>query len=174
MKKRSFRTRGWAFAVLGAAAALSPLKIGPELERKLAGGESHSYGIEAGPGDRLLVTVEQRGIDVVLELLRPDGSTLIAVDSPTDSEGPESILLPPEVSGPLEVRVLSPNRGVAPGVYAIRMEQLALERERLEAERLTTEAAARNREGTAESRRLGADRFQEAMVRWRALGNRRE
>jgi hypothetical protein len=28
--------------------------------------------------------VDQRGIDVAVEVLRPDGSTLIAVDSPTD------------------------------------------------------------------------------------------
>jgi len=181
MYARRFRSFDWAFAILGTAAVLSPfvlkaqdLQIGTEHERRLAGGESHSYRIEASPGARLLVTVDQRGIDVVVEVLRPDGSTLIAVDSPTDSEGPESILLPPDASGPLEVRVLSPNRGVAPGGYAIRLERLAPEQERLEAERLTTEAAARNREGTAESRRLGADRFQEAMVRWRALGNRRE
>lgn len=33
---------------------------------------------------RLRVVVDQRGIDVAVEVLRPDGSTLIAVDSPTD------------------------------------------------------------------------------------------
>jgi len=175
MRTRSLRSFDWAFAVLGAAAVFSQdLQIGTEHERKLAGGESHSYAIEASPGARLRVAVDQRGIDVVVELLRPDGSTLIAVDSPTDSEGTESILLPPDASGSLEIRVLSPNRGVAPGVYAIRLEQLVPEPGRLEAERLTTEAAARNREGTAESRRLGAEYFQKAMVRWRALGNRRE
>src|SRR5689334_17318742 len=86
-----------ALAVLGAAAvpAQSDLRIGARVEQRLAGGETHSYGIEVSPGARLRIAVEQRGIDVVLELLRPDGSTLIAVDSPTDSEGPESILLPP-------------------------------------------------------------------------------
>lgn len=55
MNERRFRILDWA-AVLGAVAVFSPfvlkaqarqdLKIGPELERKLAGGESHSYAIE--------------------------------------------------------------------------------------------------------------------------------
>jgi CHAT domain-containing protein/tetratricopeptide (TPR) repeat protein len=163
---------------LGAQPASPALQAGAAIERRLAGGESHSFSIEAVPGARLLITVEQRGIDVVVEVLRPDGTSLIAVDSPTDSEGPESILLPPEASGPFEIRVWSPSPGVAPGAYTLVLEELGAatpaERERIDAERLTTEAAAHNREGTAESRRLGADRFQEAMVRWRALGRRRE
>jgi CHAT domain-containing protein/Tfp pilus assembly protein PilF len=163
---------------LGAQPASPALQAGTAIERRLAGGESHSFSMEAVPGGRLLITVEQRGIDVVVEVLRPGGQILTAVDSPTDSEGPESILLPLEASGSFEIRVRSPNPGVAPGAYTLVLEELGtatpVERERIEAERLTTEAAAHNREGTAESRRLGADRFQEAMVRWRTLGRRRE
>jgi hypothetical protein len=69
----------------------------------------------AAPGARLLVTVDQRGIDVVVEVAQTDGRILLAVDSPIDSQGPESVLLPAEATGPLEVRVLSPSPGVAPG-----------------------------------------------------------
>jgi hypothetical protein len=82
----------------------------------LAGGEVHSYGIQASPGTRRLITVEQRGIDVEVAVLRPDGTTLIAVDGPTDSQGPESLLLPADASGRLEVRVGSPSPGVRQGL----------------------------------------------------------
>jgi CHAT domain-containing protein/Tfp pilus assembly protein PilF len=144
----------------------------------MAGGESHVYRIEARPGARLLVTVDQRGIDVVVEARQPDGKILIAVDSPTDSEGPESALLPEEASGALEIRVLSPSPGVAPGTYEIRLDELAettpAERERVEAERLMTEAAARNREGGSEGKRLAAVRYEEALLHWRALGRGRD
>jgi len=174
-----------ALFTLGASAVPpQDLRIGAAAERPMAGGESHAYRIdridriEAKPGTRLLVTVDQRGIDVVVEARQPDGRLLIAVDSPTDSQGPESALLPEMASGPLEIRVLSPSPGVAPGAYEIRLDELAAatpaERERLEAERLMTEAAARNREGGPDGKRLAATRYEEALLHWRALGRRRE
>jgi CHAT domain-containing protein len=160
---------------LEAQPARQTLQAGAGLEGRLAGGEAHSYGIEARAGSRLLITVEQRGIDVEIAVLRPDGATLIAVDGMV--EGPETVLLPPDAAGPLAVRVRSPNPGVAPGVYVLRLEALAsstpAERERIEAERLTTEAAARFLEGTGDSLRLGAARYQEAQALWRSLKDRR-
>lgn len=171
-----------ALSILGAlcvnAEPARLLQVGDQIEQPLAGGEANSHHIDVMSGPRLLVTVDQRGIDVVVEVRQPDGSLLIAVDSPTDSEGPESALLPAEASGPLEIRVLSPSPGVAPGKYSIRLEELAAvtlaERERLEAERLMSEAAARNREGGPEGKRLAAARYDEALLQWRALGHRQE
>jgi len=163
---------------LGAQPARQVLPAGAGIARRLTGGEVHAYGIQASPGARRLITVEQRGIDVEVAVLRPDGTALIAVDGPTDSEGPETLLLPVDASGRLEVKIGSPSPGVAPGTYTVRMEDLAestpAERRRIDAERLMTEAAARNREGKAESLRLAAVRYGEARVRWRSLGNRRE
>jgi CHAT domain-containing protein/tetratricopeptide (TPR) repeat protein len=147
----------------------------------LAGGEVHVYGPPASPGARQLITVEQRGIDVEVAVLRPDGTTLIAVDGPTDSEGPESLLVPADAAdaaGRLAIRVSSPSPGVAPGTYTLRIEELAestpAERRRVAAERLMTEAAAGNREGKAASLRQAAARYAKARVLWRSLGNRRE
>lgn len=183
MRARNFRVLCLAAALLTlGAAAVQPVRQdlypGAAVERPLAGGEAHSYSIEARPGERLLVTVEQRGIDVVVEVTQAAGQTLLAVDNPNDSEGPESILLPAEASGPLEVRVLSPSPGVAPGTYAIRLEELAeatpADRERVEAERLMTEAAAANRQGGADNKQLAAARYAEAALHWRALGRGQE
>jgi CHAT domain-containing protein/Tfp pilus assembly protein PilF len=170
-----------ALLALGAAAAQptrQDLPIGVALEQPLTGGEAHSYSVEARPKARLLVIVEQRGIDVVVEVAPADGQALLAVDSPNDSRGPESLLIPAEAAGPLEIRVLSPSPGVAPGTYVIRLEELATataaDRERLEAERLMTEAGAANRRGGAESKQLAAGRYEEAARRWRTLGRRPE
>jgi len=152
--------------------------MGVAVERPIAGGETHSYRVETAARTRLLVTVEQRGIDLVVEIRQPDGKPLIAVDSPTDSEGPESALLPSQASGPLEIRVLSPSPGVAPGTYSIHLEELPdatpAERERIEAERLMTEAGARNREGGSEGKRLAAASYEQALLHWRALGRGQE
>ncbi len=183
MRARDLRVAYFATALLafGAATAqptLQDLRTGVTLERPLAGGESHAYSVEARPGERLLVTVEQRGIDVVVEVAQADGRTLLAVDSPIDSEGPESALIPPEASSPLEIRVLSPSPGVAPGMYSIRLEELPqatpADRERIDAERLMTEAASSNRQGGAENKRLAAARYEEAVRHWHALERRPE
>lgn len=173
-----------ALAALGAIAGTSPggprrspsrhgLVAGAVLERRLAGGESHSYRIDAPPGSHLLLTADQRGIDVEIHALRPDGTTLIAVDGVV--EGPETLLLP--AAGPLEIRVRSPNPGVAPGDYILRLEALPdstlAERGRIAAERLMTEAAARFLDGTGEALQAGAARYEDAAARWRALRDRR-
>jgi CHAT domain-containing protein/Tfp pilus assembly protein PilF len=164
--------------LLEAQPARQDLQIGVPVERRMAGGETHSFCLEAVPGARLLITVDQRGIDVEISILRPDGGTLIAVDGPTNREGLESILLPADARGPFEVRVRSPSPGAAPGNYVLRLEEpgesTPAERERLEAERLTTEAAALNREGSGESLRLGATRYQEALAHWQALSRHPE
>jgi tetratricopeptide (TPR) repeat protein len=182
MRARNLRVPGLAMALLAlGAAAAEPtrpdLRAGAALERRLAGGETHAYAVAAKPGVRLLVTVEQRGIDVVVEVAA-DGRTLLAVDSPTDSQGPESVLLPAAAAGSWEVRVLAPGPGAAAGTYAIRLDELAAatpaERGRVEAERLMTAAAAANRRGGAADKRLAAARYEEAALRWRSLGRRAE
>jgi len=181
MRASSFRVPCQALALFALGAlcanaqpARQDLQVENGVERPLTGGEAHSYPIEATPGARLLVTVDQRGIDVVVEVRQPDGKLLLAVDSPNDSQGPESVLLPAEASGPLEVRVLSPSPGVAPGKYSILLEKLPEEtpadRGRMEAERLMTEAASSNRQGGADNKRLAAARYEEAARQWRTLG----
>ncbi|HXU30014.1 MAG TPA: CHAT domain-containing tetratricopeptide repeat protein [Thermoanaerobaculia bacterium] len=169
---------GAAAAVFAAAAlpqetaAPRQLRAGKAIERRLAGGEAHAYFVDARPGARLLVTVEQRGIDVAVEAARAE--QLLAVDGPLDSEGPESLLLPPEMVGTVEIRVLSPSPGAAPGTYAIRLEEIGegseAERGRVEAERLLTEAGAANRREGAEDKRQAAALYEQAGLRWRALG----
>jgi CHAT domain-containing protein/Tfp pilus assembly protein PilF len=177
-----FRRAGVLFALSAAAMPLSSipaaqparpdLRAGSVLERRLGGGESQSFELEASPGARLLITADQRGIDVVIDVLRPDGRPVIAVDGIV--EGPETVLLPADASGSLEIRVRSPNPGVAPGEYILKVEEMpASELERIEAERLMTEAAVRFLEGTGDSLRLGVDSYQKALALWRSLGDRR-
>ncbi|HEV7668918.1 MAG TPA: CHAT domain-containing protein [Thermoanaerobaculia bacterium] len=155
------------------SAAPRELRTGEAIERRLAGGEAHAYRVEVPPGARLLVTVEQRGIDIAVEAVR-GGETSLAVDGPLDSEGPESLLLPPEMAGAVEIRVLSPSPGAAPGNYAIRLEEIGeeseAERGRLEAERLLTEAGAANRGEGAEDKRKAAALYEQAEGLWRSFG----
>src|SRR5262249_53427429 len=65
------------------------LEAGKPIERELKGGEAHTYEIALATGQYLDVVVEQKGIDVVVRVIAPDGKPLKEVDSPNGTEGPE-------------------------------------------------------------------------------------
>src|SRR5215831_3942004 len=53
------------------------LAPGKGIEREMKGGETHSYLVKLRHGDFMHVEVDQRGIDVVVSLLAPDGQKLV-------------------------------------------------------------------------------------------------
>jgi hypothetical protein len=64
------------------------LEPGKSIERELAGSQAHAYQLTLAAGQFLHVVAEQRGIDVVVMLIRPDGKELIEVDGPNGTQGP--------------------------------------------------------------------------------------
>lgn len=140
---------------------------GPPRERTIAGGETHSYRVYVTE-DPVLVTVEQRGIDLVIE----DRGPASATDIGDYRWGPEVLVL--ETAGVHRIEVSAKERFVAPGRYAVQVEELpASEPERRAAfssmSRAGQEAFARDPE--ARSRALTL--YREALAAWRSLGERR-
>src|SRR3954453_22309864 len=146
-----------------AAAAPSPSSLVPgrPVEREMPAGQSQIYQITLPASGAWRIAVEQRGIDVVLEISGPDGKRLAAVDSPLDRQGPETALVEPAVagqsSGPYRVEVRARGPGARAGRYEIRVDELpadsAADRHRLAGERAATRAGERYLEGTPEARR---------------------
>ena len=62
------------------------LESGKPIEREVVGGESHTYQLKLAAGQFLRVVVEQKGIDVALTLVSPDGKQLLDSDV-TDALG---------------------------------------------------------------------------------------
>src|SRR5262245_23989308 len=81
------------------------LEPGKPTERELSGGQSHSYKITVGSGQYLQIVVDQRGIDVVVELFRPDGQKLSEEDSPNGTGGPEIVSVITEAAGTYRIEV---------------------------------------------------------------------
>jgi hypothetical protein len=52
---------------------VATLEPGKAIERAMAGGEVHGYKVSLKSGQFLHAVVDQRGIDVVVRLLGPDG-----------------------------------------------------------------------------------------------------
>jgi CHAT domain-containing protein/Tfp pilus assembly protein PilF len=100
------------------------LEVGKSIERELKGGESHSYEIALEAGKFLNAVVEQRGIDVVVQVLAPDGKQLMEVDSPNGDQGPEPVPLITEAAGVYRLNVNSPDNKAPIGRYEIRVKEL--------------------------------------------------
>ena len=75
------------------AAAQDPpraLTLNSAIERELAAGQTNSYTLNLDADQIAKVIVEQRGIDIVVRVIAPDGKTLFEVDSPNGAQGQET------------------------------------------------------------------------------------
>lgn len=100
------------------------LTQGQTLERELAGGESHYYKIKVAANQYLKIIVEQKGIDVVVELYLPDGKKLVEVDSPNGTQGPEPVEIIAPTDGDYSLKVRSLEEKAPSGKYEVKLLEL--------------------------------------------------
>ncbi len=100
------------------------LEEGKSIESELKGGEAHVYSFRIVSGQFARVIVHQRGIDVVVRVIAPDGTTVADMDSPNGTYGPERVGIVAKTSGEyrFEVRALEP--AAEPGQFEIRISEI--------------------------------------------------
>ncbi|MFL6263962.1 MAG: CHAT domain-containing protein [Thermoanaerobaculia bacterium] len=145
---------------------------GQVLERPIAAGETHVYRVEVADAP-LLVSVEQRGIDLVVEARGTAEPGAPASDAPNGRWGPEILLL--RAPGGYRIEVRPGGRSVPPGRYAIQVEALpaTADGERRAAALRATSRAIQLPAGTSETRRQALAAYREALAAWRSLSDRR-
>lgn len=147
---------------------------GEPVRRKMAGGETHTFGLRLTEGQFSRVVVEQLGIDVDVRIKAPDGQVVAVADSPNGLHGPESVSAVAQVSGDYVVEVRS-GKNMPEGRYELRVEgpraPTQVDMNRVTAERLFTEAQKLRSQGTAESRKQAIEKYREALAVWNALGD---
>jgi CHAT domain-containing protein/Tfp pilus assembly protein PilF len=100
------------------------LERGKPIRRELAGGQEHSYQIRPSVGQFLKVIVEQRGIDVMVQVSGPDGKRILKFDSESRYHGQEEVSLVAETTDGFRLIVRPRLNGAAAGSYEIRVEEL--------------------------------------------------
>jgi CHAT domain-containing protein/Flp pilus assembly protein TadD len=151
------------------------LEPGKPIERELSGGQSHSYKITTVSGQYLHIVVEQRGIDVAVALLTPDGKKIVEVDGEQAAVGAETILAIAEAAGAYRIEARSPEKMAKTGRYEIKIEELreatAEDKHRVAAESVFREAEKLT-QGTLEEKRKSVEKYYEALELYRRAGDR--
>jgi CubicO group peptidase (beta-lactamase class C family) len=116
-----------ALILICAAPAVSrgeplPLELGQTLERELAPSDTHAYTVRSTGEQFVLVAVDQLGIDVVVQLIDPDGAVLQEIDADSPWEM-EALVFTTRAAGEHVVRVQAFDPEASPGPYAITLER---------------------------------------------------
>ncbi len=150
------------------------LELSKPIEKRIGGGESHSYSVPISAGHFMRAVIEQRGIDVAITLFAPDGKKLLEVDSPIGDDGPEPVSWIAERSGDHRIEVRCLDKQARAGRYEARVEALRVatdsDRIRVDAEHATMDAE-RLFDGDTESKRRAALKFEDALQHWRKLND---
>lgn len=146
------------------------------IEREIAGGEIHSYGMTLAPGQFIRAVIDQRGVDIIVTLLGPDGRELLRADSPSaGSWGPEPLFFEVESGGRYLIQI-RPRAPLAPlGRYVFDIEaRRAYGRieSSFKAERVFAEAT-RLLSASAGNRQQAIAKYEEALRLFRDSGDRR-
>ncbi len=142
-------------------------------ERAIAAGEVHAWRVAAGDAPRLL-TVGQRGIELVVAAPEAQGEGRGTVIAPADRWGTILVLLSPPLAQGARIEVRPARPGTAPGKYTIALDPLGFD----DVRRLAP-AAAMDRAGrlaatdTPESRAQAEEAFGEAAAGWSDADDRR-
>jgi CHAT domain-containing protein/Tfp pilus assembly protein PilF len=148
------------------------IEPGEPIERELAGGQSHFYQIALADGQYVNLVVDQRGIDVVLNLFGPDGKQIMEFDSESRPRGRESASLVAEAAGDYRLSVQPKLKRAAAGSYEVRIGEMraATENDRAlqEARKQYTESVRLTRAGKYSEAQSLAERALE--IRQKALG----
>lgn len=157
-----------------ATPASSPAVLSTEgvVERTIAPGEKHDYRLELAAGELFELTVEQRGVDLVLRLFDPAGELALEADLPIADLGPEQLLAVATHGGTHRVEIEAWQSDGGVGGYAagplVSRPATAGDRLRARAARRFWEAESRVWAGDSKA---SLEPYRQALELWRQAGD---
>jgi CHAT domain-containing protein/tetratricopeptide (TPR) repeat protein len=123
---------------------ITNLDLGKPVDRELTGRETHVYRVAMSEGQCAEAAVEQRGIDVTVQVLDATGKLVAEFDSESKLQGEERVFLVADAPGVYQLAIQAKYPKAATGRYELRLTEVraATEQDRaiLEAHELSTEA----------------------------------
>ncbi len=159
--------------IINGQSGITVLRQGESLGREIARGQRHVFVVALNAGQFAEVSVEQRGIDVVVAVSKPDGSPVIEFDSPGGLTGRELVSLTAAAQSEYRLEVRPSEEWAAAGSYGIRLEAVRTptpaDEKRSEAERAYAEG--RRLSAGAETRAAAVEKLKEAYRLWGEAAN---
>jgi CHAT domain-containing protein len=165
---------GWAQATTNEPET-TKLEVGKHFERQIAGTEVHSYQLDLLLDQFAEVTVDQRGIDLVVWTYDPKGQKIAEVDGIRAGDY-ESMIFVGEVAGPyrLEIRTTSPKAPA--GQYDIKIKELrpAAQKDKdfYAGAVIVSAGLTLDKQGSADSFRKAIAKYNEALPIFKKAGLR--
>src|SRR5262249_9308289 len=154
-----------------------PLEKGKPIEREIAAGQTEQYRLPLTEGEYVRVVVEQKGVDVMVVLLGPDGKKLDEVDSQNVRQGTDTLSFIATISGSYRVEV-HPSKEAPAGRYEIRIAELRTatrqDQNRIMAENAYRQGQSLRAEATTQSFTKAIEKNQEALQIFGDIGDGRE
>lgn len=149
------------------AQMLKTLTVGELFEKESSGGEAHQYKIQANADFYLRLSVEQKGIDVVVTLLDSSNKKVFEINSPTAAQGVELVSLITPSAGEYTLEIKSSDKSLPKGFYKLNFEELTAttekNRNRAKADKLFAEAETYKFNPTAETIQKSLPKYDEAI-----------
>ncbi|MET0553357.1 MAG: CHAT domain-containing protein [Vicinamibacteria bacterium] len=160
-----------------AAAAEEPALLAPgaSVTRTLGADEVHRFRLLARAGQYVLAPIEQAGIEVSVTARGPDGAVVLETASPNTPLGPNPVAFVATSDGLHELAIRQFYEWRAGGTYTLSLdavrEPTGEDRARAEAVAVSGRWAALLRKD--DTRREALPLVEDAIARWRALGDER-
>ena len=142
------------------------LEQGKPIERELAGGEVHAYGLALAAGQYAQVVVDQRRINVAMTAFDSEGKKIVEADMFSIGDS-ESVSFLAETSTSYRLEVRSPDKTAPKGRYEIKIKTLRVATEQdkslVAAERLFAEGGQLASQLTADSWRKAIEKYQQSI-----------
>ncbi len=146
------------------------LEVNQAREGRLETGQAHDYILPLRAGEAILLVAEQDEVDLEVQILDPDGSAVLSLDSPVGRDAPEQVCLVATASGEYRFRVAAFDR--ASGSYALRLlhQRAVTPSDRACDEAIRMFTAAWSNLGSGLRSESLATQFQEASLYWQQAG----
>src|ERR1017187_4411260 len=141
--------------------------------RDLGPGQADLFTVDATAGQFLRVVADQKGVNVLLRIVDPEGKVLVTANRPNNGSGPQAMSAIVARSGSLQIKVeIAPDTHLE-GQYAIELTDLRdpteKDRLRIDAETKLFAAIAEDRAADAANRRKAIEYYADAASLWRDL-----
>jgi CHAT domain-containing protein/Tfp pilus assembly protein PilF len=157
---------------------VTEINIGQKLEREITTSETHSYKLTVSANQFVNLAVEQKGIDILLKLIAPDGIVLAEYDSPTGRTGTEETKAVLATAGEYRLEIGVVERTKITGKYELRFvekrEATADDSKRFQAIIAYQDGMKLRGQRTVPSLKQAALRFEEAARLMGELGDKKE